>query len=575
MNDTIFYGGTILTMAGKADPRDDAGPTAVAVRDGRIAAVGSDEEALSLRRDGTTLVALQGRTVCPGFIDAHHHFTLAAWCQLGIDLSGCRSAAEAIERIRRRAATAPGDSWLYGYNYAPRRFAHGPALTRHHLDAAAGERPVVAMHFSYHEAVVSSAGLRLAGIDRATPDPLGGRIVRDRSGEPTGELLETAAGPVEALARTAGASLHYEDWVTAAARYAAGLLAAGITHVCDPGIDAMLEGYLRRASDEGRLPLPVSMLLVAARGGLFRPPEDRLEGPTTGAVLDGLPVGGLKLFADGGSRCAVCTGLLESFAGVAALAGRAVRLRRPALLRDASAPERPRLGRDGRLRLGYLHYAPGQLAALCARAQANGFGVAVHAACNAAIDGVLAAYERLPAGAHRHRVEHLVSLDAQQARRLAATGAIGVVQPAYIGELGDEWEAMPTPPRLHSVPLRLLLDAGVALAGSSDAPVAPYAPLRGMHAAVTRRTDAGLQHQPDQAITPWEALHLWTGGAALATHQEGQRGVLRPGAAADLVVLSHNPLATPPERFDTIRVEQTVIGGATVFEAARRVTSDQ
>ncbi len=218
MNDSIFYGGTVLTMTGKANPHGGAGPTAVAVRDGRIAAIGSDEAVLSLRRDGTRLVALWGRTVCPGFIDAHHHFTLAAWCQLGIDLAGCHSAADVVERIRRRAATATSGPWLYAFNYAPRRFRHGPALTRCHLDTAAGERPVVVMHFSYHEAVVSSAGLRLAGIDRATPDPLGGRIVRDRSGEPTGELLETAAGPVEALARTAGASL---------------LLDAGVAPACD------------------------------------------------------------------------------------------------------------------------------------------------------------------------------------------------------------------------------------------------------------------------------------------------------------------------------------------------------
>lgn len=217
--------------------------------------------------------------------------------------------------------------------------------------------------------------------------------------------------------------------------------------------------------------------------------------------------------------------------------------------------------------MGYLHYQPEQLASLCRDAQHRGFQLAVHAACNAGIDAVLTAYERLPPGRYRHRVEHLVSLDREQARRLAATGALGVVQPAYIAQMSDEWEAMPTPTRLQSVPLRTLLDAGVALAGSSDAPIAPYNPLHGMAAAVTRRTESGLTHQAGQAITPLEALRLWTTGAALAANLPGEIGVLRPGARADVAVLSENPLTTPPESFDRIRVERTVLGGRTVFSA--------
>jgi predicted amidohydrolase YtcJ len=193
----------------------------------------------------------------------------------------------------------------------------------------------------------------------------------------------------------------------------------------------------------------------------------------------------------------------------------------------------------------------------------------VHAACNAAIDQVLEIYERLPVpGRYRHRVEHLVSLDRVQARRLAEVGAIGVVQPAYIAQLGDEWEAMPAPPQLHSVPLRDLLDAGVPLAGSSDAPVAPYSPLAGMQAAITRRTVSGIVHQGEQAISPMDALRLWTTGAAQALNRVGELGVLRPGARADLVILSENPLEIPPHELGRIRVERTIVGDQTVFPAA-------
>src|SRR5262249_23510926 len=154
--------------------------------------------------------------------------------------------------------------------------------------------------------------------------------------------------------------------------------------------------------------------------------------------------------------------------------GRALRLRRPALLRSRSMPERPRLGRDGQLRAGLLHYHQEQLAAFCREAHERGFQLAIHAACNAGIEQVLRAYAPLSAGRYRHRIEHLVSLDRAQARRLGESGAIGVVQPGFVTMLGDGWEAMPIPPRFRSVPLRDLLDAGMTLAGSSDAPVAPY-----------------------------------------------------------------------------------------------------
>lgn len=558
MSDLLFHNGTILTMDAARPPA-----TALAIHDGRVLAVGGDD-LLALHGDAAEVVDLAGRTLCPGFIDAHHHITLAAWYARGVDLGGCRSVEEAAQRIADHAASESDDGWLSAYNYTPRHFARGGHLTRGDLDRAAGDRPVIAMHFSFHEATLSTAGLRAAGIDRDTPDPFGGRIVRDRHGEPTGEVLETAVSRVEALARLSAADTGYDAWADALERYCAGLFAAGITYLCDPGIDAMLEDYLRRAMREGRLPLPVAMLFVS-KEGLFTPPTDRLDGPVTGDVLDGLPVGALKLFADGGSRCAVCVGLAESLAGVAALVGRAARSRRPGLLREASAPERPHWGADHRLHVGYLHHPPGALADLCAAAHARGFQLATHAACNAGIEATIRAYEALPPGPHRHRIEHLVSLDRDQMARLAALDVIGVVQPMYIAQMGGEWEAMPAAPRLRSVPLRDLLDAGVALAGSSDAPIAPYSPLAGMRAAITRRTAGGLTHQREQAITPLEALHLWTTGGALAANLPGEIGVLRAGARADCVVLSANPLETPPDQYDTIRVERTVLGGRTVY----------
>jgi predicted amidohydrolase YtcJ len=131
--------------------------------------------------------------------------------------------------------------------------------------------------------------------------------------------------------------------------------------------------------------------------------------------------------------------------------------------------------------------------------------------------------------------------------------------------LGDDWEAMPAPTRLHSLPLRDLLAAGVSLAGSSDAPVADYSPILGMQAAVTRRTAGGLVHQGEQAISPLQALELWTTGAALAANLSKEAGRLRPGSRGNLVVLSKNPLEVRPDEWPDIEVERTIIDGTTVY----------
>ena len=564
MTDLILHGGTVLTM-------DDTCPqaTAIALQAGRVQALGGDE-LLDLRAERTEVIDLHGKTACPGFIDAHLHLALAAWYQRGVDLGGCRSSEEVLQRLTRGMPHSPlpagGDDtpWIYAYNYRPTLFTSGSGINRYDLDRVSAGSPVLVLHFSFHEGIVSSAGLLEAGITRSTPDPIGGRIVRDRRGEPSGELLETAVGPVEALARTAAMGTGYATWLTALQRYSAGLFAAGITHVCDPGVDTMLESYLRQAMREDSLPIPVSMLFMS-KTGLFVPPVDRLTGPITGDTVDGVQVGALKLFADGGSRCAICVGLRESFSGIVAQVGRAARLRKPALLMDAKAPERPHLHRDGSVTLGYLHYESGRLTEIVHDAAAKGFQLAVHAACNAGIEAALAAYERLPAGPHRHRLEHLVSLDRSQAQRIASLGAIGVVQPIYIASIGDEWDAMPSPARLHSVPLRDLLDAGVTLAGSSDAPIASYAPLAGMAAAVTRRTARGAIHEGEQSISALEALRLWTTGSALAVNLEHEIGVLKPGARGDLAILSENPLIVPADRLGHIRVERTILAGRTVF----------
>jgi predicted amidohydrolase YtcJ len=512
---TAFTGGRILTM-------DPARPSAeaIVIEGDRIIGVG--ERAILARHPDASVVALQGRALVPGFIDAHNHLCLAALHPRWADLADVADVDALRSALLAQAAAEPDADWVRGVGWSD--LANGFSPTRRDLDALGLDRPVIAVHFSYHQCVVSSAGLDALGIGRTTPDPRGGVIERGSDGEATGLLVERAWS--EAHARSLAAYRDPDRWADHLVAAARGLLAEGITCVHDAACPPSAESVYAQLARERRL--PIGVLAMPHAEALLGPLDGRrLDGPVTGEGDAWLRVGPVKLFADGGAR--------------PALAG--------------CVHGRP-------FSLGIVFEG---LAEQATRAVERGFRVAVHAIGNAGLTAALDAFAsaaRARRGAdHRFRVEHATLASREQIARMASLGAIGVVQPGFLHHLGGAVEGFEIDDTAW-MPFADLARAGVPLAASSDSPCAFFAPLLTSARGVTRRTAKGGVLRGDQSLPYEDWLRAYTAGAAYAGGQEHERGHLAPGLRADLVVLEGELDAEHPPR-----VAETWVAGERAFPA--------
>lgn len=509
-----FTGGRVLTMDGAR-----AEPEVVVVDRDRVAAVG--ERALLDRYPHAEVHDLAGRTLVPGFIDAHNHLSIAALHPRWHDVSGIASVDELVDAVREQAAAEPDAPWvrLQGWN----EWTTGVSPTRADLDRAGVDRPVIVVHYTLHQCAVSSAGLDALGVGRATPDPEGGEILRGLDGEPTGVLLERAWS--EAHARSLAGYADPDRWAEHLAARARVLLAEGITAVHDAACAPAAESCYRAMAAAGTLPVSVlamphpAAILVNDQGG-------RLDGPVTGEGDEWFRVGPAKFFADGGQAIA----LDVSVAGE--------RVEHGIVMEDVGAQ--------------------------VARAVERGWRVAVHAMGNV---GVQRALEAFAAAAgrrdtdHRFRVEHAAVCSRAQVSELRALGAVAVVQPVFVEHIGEITAGVSLDEHAW-LPFGDLAEAGVPLAASSDDPCAPFPPLWGSARGATRRSTHGVSIDPDQAVPFVDWLRAYTVGAAYAGGQESERGSITPGKRADLVVLDGALDAERPPS-----VAQTWVAGRCVHEA--------
>jgi predicted amidohydrolase YtcJ len=490
--------------------QDDSLPLAqaLAVKDGRIVEVGGTDEILWLREDDYEVVDLEGRTVVPGFVDPHNHFSIGA---LEVFWPDCRTA-DSLEDLQRRlaaaaAATPPG-LWIRGVGYDHGRLSGRRHPTRADLDAAVPDRPVLLMHFSHHQGVANSAALAAAGITRATPDPPGGEIARDKAGEPTGLLFERALSAVEVASRAGWEARFVEVARAATLRYAA----LGITSIQDAAVSPDVARRYAAARAADALAIDVGEIRVGSTGW-FDPPDDAAPGAP------------LKLFADGGYRCAM---------------------------------------RLGDRVTGFLFYDRPALAARMLGAWRAGRDVVCHALGNLGVETAVGAIEdalaREPAGRGRIRVDHAMFLDRALLARLVDLGIWVVVQPSFIWDHGGRSPA----PEVLLRPFATARAAGLPQAFSSDFPCGENAPLLGIQAAVTRRSRLGEPSGPEEALSAEVALRAYTLDAAQAAGLH-DRGVLASGKRADLLVLSEDPLACPADRIKDVRVLQTWVNGRKIL----------
>jgi predicted amidohydrolase YtcJ len=509
-----FTGGSILTMDSAL-----ARAEAVVIQSGRIAAVGERE---LLRAYPDVIVEdLAGRTLLPGFIDAHNHLSIAALHPVWADLSQVTTADGLKAALAEQAGHEPDAHWVRGANW--NEVTTGLLPDRHDLDALGLDRPVIVAHYTLHQCVVSSRGLDELQIGRHTPDPPGGVIARGADGAPSGLLIERAWSA--AHARSMAAYRDPQRWADLFATRMRQLLRDGITCVHDAACGQTAQAVYRSMHAAGTLPISV-LMMPHAEAILMDPP---LDGPVSGDGDELLRVGPVKLFADGG----IAPAMDVSIAGQRSAFG----IEFPGLTESVvSAVER-------------------------------GFRVAVHAIGNVGLRNTLQAFALAarvrPDDDHRFRVEHACLASPAQIVAMAALGAIGVVQPGFLHHVGQSVEAVPWDEEIW-LPFGDLARARIPLAGSSDDPCAFHEPLRTSSHGATRRTGSGKILGPEQALAYEEWLRAYTAGAAYAGAQEHERGSLTRGKRADLVVLVGDLDPEHPPR-----VAQTWVDGALAYEAQR------
>ena len=546
MTDLLLVNANVLTMD-PARPR----ATAVAITGGRISDLPADPGSVLAAQ----VIDLGGKTLLPGFHDAHNHM---AWFGLSLTEVDLRSPAvasldELYAAVAARASvTAPGD-WVVGAGYDQNKIGGHP--DRDALDRAAPGRRVWLKHTSGHMCTVNSVVLADLGISAAAADVPGGRVVTDAAGRPTGLLQEQAQQLVAGLVHPYSLATLADAIDRAGQRY----LAEGITSCTEAGIGGGWIGHspvelaaYQNARDQGRLRVRVELMIVSdVLHQLSAHADDGLElgldlGLRTGFGDDWLRLGAMKIFTDG------------------SLVGRTAAVHDPYAGPDGY-PD-PAAGR------GYLQADAADLQATIIAAHRSGWQVATHAIGDRAIDVALEAYARAlaayPRRDPRHRIEHFAVTQPGQVARAAELGVVAVPQGRFASELGDGMLAAVGPGRQDWLyRQRSLIEAGMVLPGSSDRPVVTGTPLLGIADMVNRRTASGAPFNPAEAITAAQALYAYTAGSAYASHQEHVKGSISPGQLADLVVLSEDPTAVSPDRIAGLKVLATLVGGRCGYDS--------
>lgn len=510
---------------------------ALAIRDGRIIAVGATEEMQHWTGPETKVLDLEGKLVLPGFNDAHTHLGHAGSELVSVNLKDTRSIAEFQQRIRARLPGYQSGEWVTGSGWDQSLWAENRYPTRADLDPVSAEHPMMFTRVDGHSAIVNSRALELAGITRDTPNPEGGEIVRDAAGEPTGWLKESATALVARLIPEP--TMDYRKRALAAALAEAARY--GVTSVQDDSVRfGSWENFLamRELKNEGKLTVRITEWLP------FDLPVEKLkEMQQEGGTDDPwLRTGALKYQVDGsgGSRTAA---MFEPFA----------------------------VEPDNR---GMMFYEPEELKLLVIERDAAGFQMALHAIGDRAIRVTLDAFEAARASSGhrdaRHKIEHVQYVHRDDVGRFRELGVLASMQPAHLLAeirwtatlLGRERE-----PEAYAV--NSLLKAGAVVALGTDYPVENIPPLRGLYAAVAREFEAGGPAggwQPQERINIEQAIRAYTWGSAYAEFSEARKGTLTPGKFADLVVLSKDITRLPARELLDTEVLLTMVGGRIVYE---------
>ncbi len=517
-NDLVLVNGNIITINSK-QPKAQA----IAIKQGKVVAVGANKQILSYVGKDTKKLDLKGKTVVPGFIDSHVHGASFGRGLTEIDLRGIKSIKEIQRKVKRQAKKTANDRWIIGHGWDQDRLTEDRYPSRLDLDQVAPNHPVFLLRVCGHLGVANSKALKLAGIAKQTRTPKGGHIDRDpKTGEPNGVLGENALDFIYNVLCESTEENLADSCLSACRR----MVKEGITTAHWIISSANEMRILQKLKEDNRLPLRIYALV----------PVEFLDclvelGLSTGLGDDKFKIGSIKILTDG------------------SLGARTAALRQP--YEDMPETE------------GMLLYSQRQLESFVIKAHEADLQLAIHAIGDRTIEIVLKILERVlrkkPKGNHRHRLEHVSVLNPTLIKKMKEVGVIASVQPHFI--VSDFWvlDRLGEARARWTYAFKSLLKEGIMMIAGSDAPVEPVSPILGVYAAVAR------QRFPEERLTADEALRLYTINAAYGSFEEGIKGSIEKGKLADLVVLSRDPYKTTPKQIKDIKVEMAIVDGEIVY----------
>ncbi|HSG08205.1 MAG TPA: amidohydrolase [Longimicrobiales bacterium] len=544
--DLILTNGKVVTV-------DEAMPEAqaVAIKDGRILAVGSSADIQAYGGPATRVVDLDGRLAVPGFIEGHGHFMDLGQTQMILDLSTAADWDDIVAMVGEAAGDAQPGQWIQGHGWHQEKWSRVPepnvdGVPLHEgLSAASPENPVILSHASGHAAFANAKAMELAGITATTADPAGGTVVKDAAGNPTGLLRENADALVYSVMQremdARSDESKWEEFQQQVRLAGANALENGVTSFQDAGESFATIDGLRRLAEAGQLPLRLYVMVRFETNDVMREklPAYRMIGYGN----DFLTVRSIKRQIDGalGSHGAW---LQEPYADLATSTG--LEVEEPADIEETASIA---------AELGY---------------QLN-----THAIGDRANREVLDMYDRTfqaqPGADRRWRIEHAQHLNPSDIPRFAELGVIAAMQgihctsdaPWVLKRLGAE--------RAESGAYmwRSLIDSGAVIGNGTDVPVERISPIASFAASVVRQDLEGNDFYPAQKMTRMEALRSYTINNAYAAFEEDLKGSITPGKLADIAILDRDLMTIPDEELPMTKVDMTILGGQVAFERAR------
>lgn len=499
---------------------------------GEVVAVGSSED-LERQAPEADVVDGGGHVMLPGLIDAHAHVVGLGQLLTQVDLTGSTSLDEALERVETYASSNPEAPWIVGRGWNQELWQENSFPTAEDLDQVVDDRPVFLSRIDGHAAWVNSVALNVGDVTRETQDPVGGRVIRDAEGDPTGILVDAAESYVARHIPQESP----EQLEEAVERALQEMVSLGITGVHDAGVPKNVWELYQQLDRRDELTVHINAMI----GGVTEQTRPWIEqGPVMSNVSSRVSLTGVKIYSDGalGSRGAA---MLEPY-------------------------------NDEPGNKGLLFYDQQEMDDQVLTAVSHGFQANVHAIGDAANRQVLDAIEKATQAypeSERHRVEHAQVVALEDIPRFTDLELIASMQPTHATSDKNMAQDRIGEKRLEGAyAWRTFLDQGTLIAAGSDFPVEPVNPFFGIHAAVTRQD---RQDEPpngwrsDEAMTLREALRAFTLDAAYAAKSESLYGSLEPGKKADFILIDRDPFDIPPSELDDIQVLETWVEGENVY----------